>query len=412
MAGMTCDVCQGKVVASAKEGWFVCEYCDTEYPLEWMKAKFQKTQNIKVDGPVEVKSVDFDIRAGVLVKYNGAATEAIVPEGVVEIGDGAFQDCKGLITVHIPWGVTMIGLQAFSNCIALKKITLPESCLGAKGSAFEGCINLQIVEIQAEEIGGFGPQCFKGCESLIEIKLPKTLALYDSVFQDCVSLKTVALENVVQTLGSDIFQNCSALETVAYPKNFSSIGTVFRGCTGLKRFVLPEGMTEIPAQAFANCSSLETITLYEGIQTIQQGAFMKCDSLTTINFPSTLKVIQTQAFHNCKSLRELVFPKGLEQIGPDAFSSCKSLRRIYIPTITSRLLIGDGAFIFCTSLTDVIYENTQGIQVFPATFQSTPYEAKKKQRQEWHEAGRCDHCGGELSLFGNKCKTCGKKNLY
>ncbi|MCL2494586.1 MAG: DUF6273 domain-containing protein [Oscillospiraceae bacterium] len=44
MAGMICDVCQGKVVASAKEGWFVCEYCDTEYPLEWMKAKFQKTQ--------------------------------------------------------------------------------------------------------------------------------------------------------------------------------------------------------------------------------------------------------------------------------------------------------------------------------------------------------------------------------
>jgi len=58
MAGMTCDVCNGKVVASAKEGWFVCEYCDTEYPLEWMKAKFQKTQTIKVEGPVTVEGVE------------------------------------------------------------------------------------------------------------------------------------------------------------------------------------------------------------------------------------------------------------------------------------------------------------------------------------------------------------------
>jgi len=55
MATMACDVCGGKVVSSAKEGWFECENCGTEYPLEWMKAKFQKTQTVKLDGEVKVE---------------------------------------------------------------------------------------------------------------------------------------------------------------------------------------------------------------------------------------------------------------------------------------------------------------------------------------------------------------------
>ncbi|MCL2654931.1 MAG: DUF6273 domain-containing protein [Coriobacteriia bacterium] len=58
MAGMTCDVCGGKVVASSDhEGWFVCENCGTEYPLEWMKAKFQETQTVKVEGNVQVEGI-------------------------------------------------------------------------------------------------------------------------------------------------------------------------------------------------------------------------------------------------------------------------------------------------------------------------------------------------------------------
>jgi len=54
---MTCDICQGKVVASAKkENWFVCEYCGTEYPLEWMKAKFQKTQTVRLERIAQLKN--------------------------------------------------------------------------------------------------------------------------------------------------------------------------------------------------------------------------------------------------------------------------------------------------------------------------------------------------------------------
>jgi len=46
MPAMACDVCGGKVVSTAKENWFVCVNCGTEYPLEWMRAKFQKAQKV------------------------------------------------------------------------------------------------------------------------------------------------------------------------------------------------------------------------------------------------------------------------------------------------------------------------------------------------------------------------------
>ena len=57
MSNFKCDVCGGKVVSSSKEGWFQCENCGTEYPLEWMKSKFQKTQTVQVDGAVQVEGI-------------------------------------------------------------------------------------------------------------------------------------------------------------------------------------------------------------------------------------------------------------------------------------------------------------------------------------------------------------------
>jgi predicted RNA-binding Zn-ribbon protein involved in translation (DUF1610 family) len=58
MAEFNCDVCGGKVVASAeRDGWFECQNCGTEYPLEWMKAKFQSTQTVIVEGGVQVENI-------------------------------------------------------------------------------------------------------------------------------------------------------------------------------------------------------------------------------------------------------------------------------------------------------------------------------------------------------------------
>jgi len=44
-------------VSSEREGWFQCENCGTEYPLEWMKIKFQMTHSVKIEGDVQIEGI-------------------------------------------------------------------------------------------------------------------------------------------------------------------------------------------------------------------------------------------------------------------------------------------------------------------------------------------------------------------
>ncbi len=49
-------------------------------------------------------------------------TSIKMPEGLTEIGECAFNECKGLTSIEIPEGVTSIGLYAFNNCNSLSTI--------------------------------------------------------------------------------------------------------------------------------------------------------------------------------------------------------------------------------------------------------------------------------------------------
>lgn len=55
---------------------------------------------------------------------NGVAT---IPEGVTQIGTGAFGGCANLTGVTIPNSVIEIGMNAFSGCTGITSITIPNS---------------------------------------------------------------------------------------------------------------------------------------------------------------------------------------------------------------------------------------------------------------------------------------------
>ena len=56
---------------------------------------------------------EFKIKDGVLVKYSGAGSEVVVPNGVISIGERAFEEIKTITSITIPNGVTSIGKMAF-----------------------------------------------------------------------------------------------------------------------------------------------------------------------------------------------------------------------------------------------------------------------------------------------------------
>ena len=80
---------------------------------------------------------DFEIENGVLTEYQGEDVDVIVPEGVREIGEGAFWRCD-VESVRLPQGIRAIRSEAFMNCRSLRRINLPESVRTIETEAFHG----------------------------------------------------------------------------------------------------------------------------------------------------------------------------------------------------------------------------------------------------------------------------------
>lgn len=55
-------------------------------------------------------------------------TEYVIPDGVTDIGWGAFFGCTSLKSVTIPDSVKKIGWAAFLGCTSLTSVTIPRGC--------------------------------------------------------------------------------------------------------------------------------------------------------------------------------------------------------------------------------------------------------------------------------------------
>lgn len=77
------------------------------------------------------KTDDFDIENGVLLKYRGSSDHAIIPEGVKEIGDHAF-DSSDVVYVRFPDSLRKIGKSAFVYAENLESIKLSKKRINTR----------------------------------------------------------------------------------------------------------------------------------------------------------------------------------------------------------------------------------------------------------------------------------------
>ncbi len=114
---------------------------------------------------------DFVIENGVLKKYVGPGGDVVVPEGVTEIGNRAFEDRSDLTSIVLPESLTNIGEGAFISCHSLTGIALPETLTGIGDSAFFGCFRLTSVTIPVG-VTKVGNRAFWGCDHLTSFVSP------------------------------------------------------------------------------------------------------------------------------------------------------------------------------------------------------------------------------------------------
>ena len=215
--------------------------------------------------------------------------KVIIPEGVTEIGESAFEWCESLTEIKIPEGVTEIGKSAFAWCKSLTEIKIPEGVTSIGEEAFRGCRSLTEIKIP-EGVTEIGEYAFSNCGSLTEIKIPEVVTkIGNGAFYGCRSLTEIKIPEVVTSIGEDAFRACSSLTEINIPEGVTEIGGVaFSGCSSLTEIKIPEGVTKIGSDAFSDCSSLTEIKIPEGVTEIGDGAFAQCSSLTKVELPKEI----------------------------------------------------------------------------------------------------------------------------
>jgi len=205
---------------------------------------------------------------------------------VSSIGEYAFYNCDGLMSITIPMSVTSIDRYAFINCYKLVEVyNLSMLNITEKDTAngYAGYYALKIyTDLSAKSKvwttdDGFtffedGVTCYligySGEKANITLPVSchgKNYAIYQYAF--CV-----------------IYNN---LVRVTIPNGVTSIGEHVFGCERLMSITISDSVTSIGVSAFRGCGSLTSVTIGKGVTDISDGAFSWCGKLTTITFNGT-----------------------------------------------------------------------------------------------------------------------------
>ena len=285
----------------------------------------------------------------VVYKMKGSSpTVMTVPEGIVCIGDYAFENCTGLTHVTIPSSVTSIGMLAFGNCSSLTSVTIPDSVTSIGQGAFCNCSGLTSVTIPSR-VTSIGRDAF--ADTPFYYFQPNGLVVFGKVAYkmkgSCPA--SVVIPDGIVSITDEAFSGCSGLTSVTIGNNVTSIGeSAFYGCTGLTSVVIPNGIKRIGPYAFSGCTSLTNIALPNGIQFIGEHAFSECACLTRITIPGSVVYFGYHAFEYCNGLTDVTIDYGARSIGDNAFFDCSSLTNIIIPNSVTN--IGRGTFQSCGNL--------------------------------------------------------------
>ena len=324
-----------------------------------------------------------------LVEANKSRSEMKVnlPDGVRQIGDGAFEQCYSIESVKFPTGVQQIGDGAFAKCRSLNQIGFYQ-CLKLRSIgawAFQGCFRIELfMPSWSQELREIGSEAFADCVKLTRCEIPKSVdSIGAGAFSRCLKLQDFALSGdnphfakrggvlfskdystlycypagrndalyappaTTTRIAAQAFEGANMVYSVSL-KTVRAIGEgAFRGCESLVSVELGEEETELGSAAFEDCSSLERVKLSLKVETIPPRLFSRCSSLRRVDLPNTVESVGDGAFEDCSGLVEIELREGVKRIGDNAFNGCQNLRKLSLPSTLET--IGDGAFENCSS---------------------------------------------------------------
>ena len=242
-------------------------------------------------------------------------TSVIVGKNVKDLGKQTFEQST-LTSISIPEGVTNMGWGAFSECTHLTEIKIPYGATRMYDNLFYGCISLTSVVIP-DTVTEIGWGVFLGCTSLTSVVIGKGVpALPLRMFYACIRLNSINIPNSVNTLGDAVFLGCSSLPSIVIPDSVVNIGIeAFFGCSSLTSVSIGSGVKRLPGRVFTGCSALTSIVIPNSVIEIDAAAFMGCSALTSVVIENsavvTANTLGYAIFQGCSSLTSVTVQNSL-----------------------------------------------------------------------------------------------------
>ena len=251
------------------------------------------------------------------------------PTKLKTIGDNAFDNRLLTGPLVLPEGLDSIGKEAFQKNY-ITEVTIPESVRAIGQSAFYDNQSLKSVTLN-NRMETINRSLFNYCKKLAVVRGGRNVKIVDqSAFSGCDSLRSISDITPV-TINSSAFYYCRKLESL----NFSRIKSIgyesFCNCFGLKEADLTT-LTSIYGRSFIGCTGLKKVTFGNDITTIKSEAFNGCDALEEVVLGSSINSLESNCFYSTKNALKRVYitAPAPPAVGTAPFYSPTSIT-LYVP---------------------------------------------------------------------------------
>ena len=297
-------------------------------------------------------------KTGSAKEFSFEDTEAH-PSQLREIAARAFVDGGASGDLTLPEGLVVIGESAFQGSMGLTGVHLPDSLRSIPGSAFRQC-GLYYAEM-SDNVESIGANAFASNLFLTQIKLTNTAegatanglpshlseladGAFSSTYIGAEGASDLVVPGTVKHLGQGVFSGDRFITSVTLGEGVESIGYgCFSGCLGLTSFTMPDSVTSIEDRLFQDCENLKEVTISRNLAAGDlAGSFSWCFSLEKVNVPDDAANYATlDGVVYGKDMGSLVYcptakkgtleiPEGVTSISHDAFES-SSLDNVVFP---------------------------------------------------------------------------------
>lgn len=263
-------------------------------------------------------------KRNVFEKCNGL-TAIRVPSTVKRLGLTSFADCKNLKSIVIDPDNPFYDSREDCNAIiatstntlllGCQNTIIPSGVKEISDSAFENCTSLKSIEIPALFIRKFA---FYNCESLSSVKILKgAFSIGFAAFLSCTSLKKIRIPNSIEIIENSVFRD-TGLTSIEIPASVKYIeGNFCDGTTSEKLTSIKVSKRNKKYDSRNDCNAvIETATdilvagckttkIPEGIKRIGSSAFCSCYGLKSIEIPASVVAIEKLSFYNCTRLKSI-----------------------------------------------------------------------------------------------------------